>query len=297
MTIHAERIPSTDPRLGRHIMHDDRSKAYRFDTTGLILQSVRHTRRVPIFNQGAVGSCTSDAGIGCLGTDPYYDTLRSNIAGQVGPVTTGVYPLDEAGVLALYSAAETIDGDGPYPPNDNGSTGLSVAQALKNAGEISGYQHTFSLDDALKALTVTPFITGITWYNSMFTSDPTGRVQPDGRTGIAGGHEIVADELVVEREEIWFTNSWGSGWGVNGRFWMSFADYGTLLGMQGDVTIFTPLNQPAPIPTPVPVPPAPAADPDAVLAAAAHPWVAEYHIGHNERMAVALKVWLAAKGL
>ena len=33
----------------------------------------------------------------------------------------------QAGAYRLYSAEESIDGDGPYPPNDNGSSGLTCA--------------------------------------------------------------------------------------------------------------------------------------------------------------------------
>ena len=61
------------------------------------------------------------------------------------------------------------------------------------------------------------------------------------------------------------------------------------LGGTGGVT-------PAPTPTPTPTPTPDAAD--AALAAVAKPWIAEWHPwGSNRKMATALKVWLAAKGL
>lgn len=305
MTVHFERIPSTDPRLGRHVRHDDRSRAFAYPTVGLTLQSAKHARRIPVLNQGDVGSCTGNAGVGCLGTDPYYDTLLPSVAlavevdGQrhIGRSRTlPRYTFDEAGALRLYSDAETIDGDGPFPPNDNGSTGLSVAKALKTAGEISGYQHTFTLTDALLALGKTPVITGVSWYEDMFQPDADGRVHITG--ALAGGHEFVVDEIDVELERVWFTNSWGTSWGVNGRAYLTFDDWGRLLADQGDVTVFTPLTKPAPTPQPTPTP-APPADPDAALATIAHPWVLEHHtaVGGNNHMASALKAWLHAKGL
>jgi len=296
LTVTYRRIPSTDPRLGRHVRHDSRSREYAFPTAGLSLMSTKHTRRIPVLDQGQVGSCTGNAGVGCLGTDPYYDTLANVIR---------VYTFGEEGARRLYSDAETIDGDGPYPPNDNGSTGLSVAKALVSAGEISGYQHTFTLDDALLALTKTPYITGTTWLKSMFNPGPDGVVTVDWNSGIAGAHEYVADEIDVEDELVWYTQSWGPNWGVTrdsrpGRFAIRFTDVGKLLADQGDVTIFTPLTQPAPIPTPVPPSPTPTpTDPDAALAAVAHPWVREHHstVGGNRHMQDALKTWLTAKGL
>lgn len=311
MAVHFERIPSTDPRLGRHIHHDDRSRAFAYPTAGLTLQSAKHARRIPVLDQGSTGSCTGQAGIGCLATEPFWSTLATVQAGApwVGGSLTEHrmthfydqlavggkrYTFDEAGALRLYSDAETIDGDGPFPPNDNGSTGLSVAKALKTAGEISGYQHTFTLTDALLALGKTPVITGVSWYEDMFQPDADGRVHITG--ALAGGHEFVVDEIDVEIERVWFTNSWGTSWGVNGRAYLTFDDWGRLLADQGDVTVFTPLTQPAPTPQPTPAPPA---DPDQALAAVAHPWVLEHHtaVGGNHAMAVALKAWLQAKAL
>jgi hypothetical protein len=290
-TILRERIPSTDPRLRRHIHHDSESWRYPFPTAGLSIQSVTHTRLIPVLDQGQVGSCTGNAGIGCLGTDPYYASLREDVGKQLGAGTTGVYPLDEAGAVRLYSDAEVIDGDGPYPPNDNGSSGLSIARVLKAAGEIAGYTHTFTPDDALKALTVTPFITGVSWYEGMFTPDDDGRVHPTGR--LAGGHEFVADQLDAELGRVWFTNSWGTSWGLGGRFYLTFGDYGDLLADQGDVTIFTPLTAPAPVPTPVP------GDPDTAFAAALHhhDWIHHPHIATTAHVAAAAREWLAKKGL
>src|SRR5262245_50700699 len=73
-TIIRERIPSTDPRLRRHVHHDSESRRYAFDTAGLTLVSTKHQRRIPVLDQGQLGSCTGNAGVGCLGTDPYYGT-------------------------------------------------------------------------------------------------------------------------------------------------------------------------------------------------------------------------------
>ncbi|HTI26200.1 MAG TPA: hypothetical protein VL652_34745 [Kutzneria sp.] len=285
MTVHYERIPSTDPRLARHIRHDSQSRRYGFPTAGLSIVNAKHTRGIPVLDQGQLGSCTGNAGIGCLGTEPFYETYT--------PVSR--YPLTEAGAVQLYSDATSADDyPGQYPPDDTGSDGLTIAKMLKAAGEISGYQHTFSLGGALKALGQTPVIVGVAWHQDMFDPDPDGRLRITGP--VVGGHEFVVDEVDADAGRVWLTNSWGAGWGIQGRAYLTFADFGALLADQGDVTIFTPLTQPAPQPTPAPVPPAPA-DPDAALAAVARPWVAEHHVGDNHRMATALRGWLATKGL
>lgn len=285
-TIYRERLPY-HPLLGRHVHHDSRSRAYAYDTSGLSIVSAKHTRRIDVLDQDQLGSCVPNAGEGCLGTDPFYATVATQL--------TWGEPL----AVSWYSDVTAADPyPGQWPPDDTGSDGLSMAKVLKAKGLIAGYQHTFSLDDALKALTVTPFITGTVWTEAMFTPDPDGRVYPTG--AVAGGHEYVADEIDADRMHVWFTNSWGSGWGVArdgrpGRFYMFFEDYGALLQRQGDVTIFTPLTQPAPTPTP-----APDTDPaDVALAAVAHPWVARRHtsIAGNNGMKRALQDWLREKGL
>lgn len=271
--IYYETIPSKDPRLGRHVMHDSESRKFEFPTEQLPIISKVWSRSIPILDQGNVGSCTGNAGIGDLGSDPMFSTFPFG----------SKYTLDEAGALKLYSDAEDIDGDGPYPPNDNGSFGLSIAKALKNAGMISGYQHTFSLDAALRALSVTPWITGINWYDGMFNPHPeTGQVVPTGQ--IAGGHEIVCREINVENSQLWFDNSWGLSWGLSGRFWMTFEHFGELLEQQGDVTILLPLSAPAPQPV----------DPAADLAAAfnRNGWIDRRHIGDTGKIAKAAKTWL-----
>lgn len=304
MTVTYRRIPSTDPRLGRHVRHDSRSRDYAYPTAGLTLVSTKHARRIPVLDQGNLGSCTGNAGIGCMGTDPYYSTISLPTlirtsqkmnpqevdelvtafqeaqktrgvmvlppGADVQPARTLAYSLDEAGAVALYSKATQLDDyPGQYPPTDTGSDGLSVAKALQAAGEISGYQHTFTLNDALLALTQTPVITGVNWYEAMFNPDADGRLHPTG--AVAGGHEFVVDEIDVENKRVWMTNSWGASWGVQGRAYLTWDDWGTLLGQQGDVTVFTPLTAPAPTPTP-PVPPAPPAP---------GPWRVGNHLGRT----------------
>src|SRR5258708_1756054 len=102
-------------RLGRHVKHDSRNLAYPWRRSGGPLTSQLWLRWVPILNQGAVGSCTGNEEVGALGTDPLW-----------GALPAGHSALDETLALTIHSGAETIDRDGPYPPNDNGSSGPSV---------------------------------------------------------------------------------------------------------------------------------------------------------------------------
>jgi hypothetical protein len=286
---------STDPRLGRNVNHDSESRRYAVDTAALQVVSVRWLRTIGPLDQGNVGSCTGNAGVGAIATVPFADDT------PFAPTET--YSLDEDGALELYSDAEDIDGDGPYPPNDNGSSGLSIAKALKNAGYISGYQHTFSKDDALKALQVAPGIFGTNWYESMFDTDADGRLRISGK--VAGGHEVEIREVDAEKEQVWIDNSWGGAWGVQGRAYLTFGDYERLLNELGDMVFFVPLAKPAPTPGPEPTPtptpdptptPTPTPeDPDAALEVVARPWALRRHYMGNRDMWHATQAWLASR--
>ena len=233
-----ERIPSRDKRLNRHIHHDERSRNYTFDTTGLKLANTTHVTHIGILDQAQVGSCVAETGTYYQATTPIFEALPKTLP----------YPLTQPGAYALYSDLETFDGDGPYPPNDFGSSGLTLASVLKNKGVISSYQHTFTLNDALLALTQYPIAVGIYWYDGMFTPDADGRVNISGF--IAGGHEIIGYKLDVDNQRVWFHNSWSNTWGVNGDFYLTWADLGNLLSQQGDVIVMLPLNvNPAPVTT------------------------------------------------
>ena len=285
-TVLRERIPSIDPRLKRHVYHDSESRRYAFDTAGLSITSVEHQRMLPILDQGQVGSCTAEAGFGVLGTEPYYSAaLGAAIAAAFGSY-------DQAGAYRLYSAEEQIDGSGTYPPADEGSSGLTLAKALRTAGLISGWTQTFSLDAALKALTVYPLATGTTWFNSMFDPPPSGVLSVRSSSGVAGGHEYEVVGYDAARGLVKIANSWGTSWASAGYAFMQAEDWGALLADRGDVTVLTPLTAPAPVPTPAPADPA-----DVTFAGVLRRWVHRPHLLGNAAMARAARTWLAARDL
>lgn len=253
-TLYHRDIPETPilgKRLGRVVHHDSRSLDYLVQPDGSGPTTVKWQRVIAVLDQGDVGSCTGNAATGHLGTAPDYAALSTQIKGGL--------TLDENEALKLYSAAETIDGDGPYPPNDNGSSGLSVAQAAKAAGLISGYVHATSLAAAQTAIQTGPFIIGVNWYTSMDSPDASGLVTVSGT--VRGGHEfeVIAYDASTDLWEA--INSWGLSYGVQGHFFFSSASFTRLLSEDGDVTQFVPLSQPAPTPTPQPTPTPPAPTP------------------------------------
>ena len=274
-------------RLGRHVRRDSRSLAYPYRPARTVpIVSVLHTRHIPILDQLDVGSCTGNAEVGALATDPIYGALPKTHA-----------KLNEAEAVRLYGAATAIDGyPGTYPPTDTGSDGTAVSQAALNSGYISAYAHAATVDDVLQALMTGPVLLGIDWYGSFDNPDSDGNVMIAAGASVRGGHEIVARGVDSTRQLIHMDNSWGSSWGNQGCFSFTYATFHTLLSGNGDAVVPLPLSVPAPEPVPVPDPVAPD-EADRTLAAATADWARARHVTSNKAAALAVTRWAQAKGL
>ncbi|HLY34012.1 MAG TPA: hypothetical protein VKQ07_05730 [Jatrophihabitantaceae bacterium] len=207
-------------RLGRHVVHDARSRNFEAETAGAIT-SVQHSSVSLPLDQGQIGSCTANALCGALDSSP------DNSSGR---------RFHEKDAVSLYELETKLEGE-PYPPNDPGGSGLMVCKAAKQLGWISSYSHAFSVDQALRALTLRPVITGVNWYTSFDSPDANGLVAIAPNATVRGGHEVLADGIDAPNQLVWFWNSWGKGFGVGGRFCMSFDTWGQLLAERGDVTV------------------------------------------------------------
>lgn len=279
--------PASPHGLGRHINHDPASRRYPFlrATAAVVLNPVYHAREIPVFDQGQLGSCTGNAALGILGTSPYYAALAE--ANEVrNPSGAGPYPFNEDGAVMLYADITANDPyEGTWPPDDTGSDGLSAAKALQRAGIIPGYEHTFGINQALAALQRFPLLVGTYWTESMFEPNANGIVHVGG--DVVGGHEWIADQYAPRRagtydptqDLIGGTTSWGTGFGVNGRFYLTINDFARLLDQNGDVIVLTPPT----VDAPQPEPPAPAPPSDIHAA--------------DRALIDAIDAWRAAKGL
>jgi hypothetical protein len=223
-------------RLGRHVRHDSRSLKYRYRSVApSVLKTGMIERNIPILNQGDVGDCTENAGVGALGTGSLWNALPELYRSDLY--------LAENLAVSLYSQEEILLGYGPYPPNDNGGDGLAACQVMESAGLISGYTHCLSLDDILEALNDgNPVMIGSNWYDSFDSPDSNGLVTITPNADVRGGHEYLARGLNVEDKLVWLDNSWGSGWGNQGSFTYSWDTLTQLLAEQGDGTVPTALT-------------------------------------------------------
>ena len=259
MTPVIKRYPIHHPSgksFGRHVAHYRESLRYAH---GVLPQSaiktVRWERRIPILDQGALGSCTGNAATGMLGTDSVGRTATGTVtisaagaAASHGYFTAGVHTLDETFAVSLYGLATVLDTySGTYPPTDTGSDGVSVSKALQALGLITAYTHAFSMAALNSALQASSVIIGIEWLESMFTTDSAGNIVVDKSSGVAGGHELEVLGFNTDTGLYEVPNSWGvDGFGIDGTGFMSTANMSYLLSQQGDVTV--PSFAAAPVP-------------------------------------------------
>jgi hypothetical protein len=211
-------------RLGRHVLHDPRSKNY--DARELIrprpLQTVIHTSTVSPWDQGQIGSCTANAALGCLVTAPNNHTYN------------------EANAVQLYEHETRIDDTqiaGHWEPEDTGSTGLWSMKALHEMGVIRSYHHAFRMSTVLHLLMDAAVSTGVTWYESMFGVNADNTIVCDFNSQVAGGHQVCLVGLDIDREAIRVRNSWGTEWADGGYAWLKFEDYDRLLMDHGDAVV------------------------------------------------------------
>jgi hypothetical protein len=287
-SIYVERLPQ-HPLLGRNVYLDSLSKAYALQPHIAVITSIRHAQNIGILDQGDVGSCTGNASTSCAYHEPFLTDWSAHWA----------YTPDEAGAMSWYRDNTANDSfPGTYTPDDTGSDGLTSSKMAVKAGVASGYQAALDLDSSLQQLMKVPGITGIPYYNSMFAAPASGLLTVDVKSGLAGGHELVVDEIVTRDAPgngtgkllVGGNNSWGSVWGAQGRWYLTGDDWWALRQQQGDVYFWTPKVQPAPAPV--------QGDPDAELWAATAEFRADHHVmPHIVQAAKALATWGAQGGL
>jgi hypothetical protein len=216
--------PDNPFRLGRHQVHD----ALVAELEAVVdlqdpVRSVSHQEFLPVFDQGNLGSCTANAALGTLVTDPF---------GKPGVAFT------ETDAVQLYREETRLDDSqipGHYEPDDTGSTGAWSMMALQRRGLIRTWHHTRKASVALRLLNKGSFSFGTPWFPSMFAPDANGRLLVNTSVEAVGGHQICVVANDTSSNLIKIRNSWGPSWGQDGHCFLRWDDFATLLKLGGDV--------------------------------------------------------------
>jgi C1A family cysteine protease len=205
----------------------------------------------PIYDQGDLGSCTANALCGIVGYDIpklfgsrlflYYN--ERFIEGSVN-IDAGAYLSDGIKSLQIYGICD--ESDWPYDitkytikPNDECYTNALKHKAIKVQNinnDITSMKTSLVNND--------PFVVGIAIYSSFETSkvNNTGVVpMPSKNDYLLGGHAVVCVGY-DDKKKVWIMrNSWGTGWGDKGYFYLPYK-YLTNPNLSSDLWIIQKIN-------------------------------------------------------
>jgi len=211
-----------DPRLGRIVQFDERSRNYPIRAT-LTPQQMAEPRSYT----WAVGNCLNQGnGSSCVGHAWAHELLARPVCFKKA---------DHPYALQIYNQAKKVD---EWPGvNYEGTSVLAGAKVVTALGHITEYRWAFGLDDLKLAVGYKgPVVLGLNWYDGMMDPDTDGYIHPTGASD--GGHAIMCNGVDIKRKFFKLWNSWGPSWGpLGGACRLSFDDMNRLLHENGESCI------------------------------------------------------------
>ena len=180
------------------------------------LCSAVHKANCATLDQGQTGSCTGNAHVMSISTQPFTGSAHCNetdarLAYQGGTC------LDNGCSVPCTSKTCPAAFNPSTGANDNGSQTISVAQWMVDVGWLGSYTTADTTAQLEACLANGPADIGIDFWSGMQTPDANGYLNPTGY--VEGGHDMNAAILDTKGttdtsdDEIWVHNSWSNTWG------------------------------------------------------------------------------------
>lgn len=206
----------------------------------------------PVEDQGQLGSCTGNASDnaskirGAIAGAKWFNGSRLAMYylarqhdgtvqdGDVGSTLSSVaWVLENKGIAPETEWSYNINQYNTPPPQSYLNDAVNDKTTVATRVDTAQYDPTASqttLNNLKSALNSGyPVMIGFTVYQNFFNTGSDGNMpMPSG--GIAGGHAVCVTgyddnhrNLDGSVGALWIKNSWGTGWGASGRFWMPYA--------------------------------------------------------------------------
>jgi C1A family cysteine protease len=237
-------MPITEKPAGHHHYGWRRSKPDHRDHY-LALPSIALPQSVdlrgkcpPVYDQGALGSCTANAIAGVIEFDQIKEKIR-----EFTPSRLFIYYCERwiEGTIREDAGAELRDGlkavaQWGYPPESdwryaiNMFTARPSAKVFKEAAHyrISNYTRVPQVRQQMQQVLASgfPFVAGFTCYESL-EADQTAQTglipMPAHGESMIGGHAIAVVGYDNAKQLYTIRNSWGEGWGDKGYGYLPYA--------------------------------------------------------------------------
>jgi len=206
---------SEQPLVGKGLLfsYDEKDKQYlMFANKPKITDSIKHSWRIgQILNQGTSSQCVGYSWSQFLQTQPWtYE------------------PSPQLAPAEIYRLAQQADEWPGQEPDHYGSSVRAGAKILKELGLISSYVWGYSVEDVATFISQNgPVVAGTKWFSGMSNPDQNGFSRPI--SSYEGGHAWIIYGVDCQWETFFCANSWGPGFGKNGRFLVKFKDMEKLI--------------------------------------------------------------------
>ena len=192
----------------------------------------------PVYDQGALGSCTANALAGAIEVEqkkqqlPLFTPSRlfiyynERVIEQSTATDSGAMLRD--GMKTVWSLGACSETLWPYKEDQFAEQPAAACYAAGRAHRVIRYAHVPQTAGYMKACLAAgyPFVFGFTVYDS-FESDAvaqTGAVpMPGGDESVLGGHAVLAVGYDDASQRFLARNSWGASWGMRGYFTIPYA--------------------------------------------------------------------------